>query len=82
MDDASTELMMADSGDKVMLLSGEAFFETNESDATEYCDYQVEIMQSKLQTLQSEQESILSEQTSLKKILYGRFGKSINLEEG
>ncbi len=80
LDDASTELMMA-SGDKVMLLIGESFFDTSEEDATEYCEAEVERLQAKIDDLQSEEDTILEEQAKLKKVLYGRFGKSIQLEE-
>lgn len=72
--------MMA-SGEKVMLLIGESFFDTTEDDATEYCETEVERLQAKIDVLDSEQETILEEQAKLKKILYGRFGKSIQLEE-
>eukprot|EP00429_Kryptoperidinium_foliaceum_P053531 CAMPEP_0176091076 /NCGR_PEP_ID=MMETSP0120_2-20121206/45614_1 /TAXON_ID=160619 /ORGANISM="Kryptoperidinium foliaceum, Strain CCMP 1326" /LENGTH=126 /DNA_ID=CAMNT_0017424961 /DNA_START=44 /DNA_END=421 /DNA_ORIENTATION=+ len=78
LDDASTELMMA-SGDKVMLLIGESFFDTSEEDATEFCEQEVERMQGLLDEMETEEESIVQEQQKLKTILYGRFGKSIQL---
>ena len=80
LDDASTDLMMA-SGDKVMLLIGESFFETSEEDATEYCESEVERLQKLIETMGEEETAILAQQADLKKILYGRFGKSIQLEE-
>jgi prefoldin subunit 4 len=79
MDDASTELMMG-SGDKVMLLMGEAFFEATEDEATEYCEAEVEKHQAKIDQLEEEESDILEQQATLKKVLYGRFGKSIQLE--
>ena len=72
--------MMA-SGDKVMLLIGESFFETSEEDATEYCESEVERLQKLIETMGEEETAILAQQADLKKILYGRFGKSIQLEE-
>jgi prefoldin subunit 4 len=92
LDDASTELMCGTSendhddgnttnNNVVMLLLGEAFFETPEDDATEFCEAEVERRQTAVDELQQEQSAIESEQADLKKILYGRFGKSINLEE-
>mmetsp|Transcript_60304 Transcript_60304/g.169052 ORF Transcript_60304/g.169052 Transcript_60304/m.169052 type:complete len:131 (+) Transcript_60304:118-510(+) len=81
LDDASTELMMASSGDKVMLLIGESFFDTTEEDATEFCEAEVERMQGELDKLETEEETIVEEQDKLKKILYSRFGGSIQLEE-
>ena len=80
LDDASTELMMA-SGDKVMLLVGEAFFDTSEEDATEFCEAEVERFQAQLDKLETEEETIVEEQKKLKEILYGRFGRSIQLDE-
>mmetsp|Transcript_91407 Transcript_91407/g.136860 ORF Transcript_91407/g.136860 Transcript_91407/m.136860 type:complete len:131 (-) Transcript_91407:175-567(-) len=80
LDDASTELMMA-SGDKVMLLIGESFFDTTEDAATEFCEEEVERMSELLEVFAEEEATILEKQAELKKVLYGRFGKSIQLEE-
>lgn len=79
-DDASTELMMGD-GDKVMLRLGEAMFESTEDEATEFCEAEVERNQAIVDKLGEEESEILEKQVGLKKLLYGRFGKSINLEE-
>ena len=79
-DDASTELMMG-TGDKVMLRLGEAMFEATEDEATEFCETEVEKQQETLDKLGEEETDILERQGELKKILYGRFGKSINLED-
>jgi prefoldin subunit 4 len=79
LDDASTDLMMS-SEDNVMLVLGDAYLEVSENEATEYCEKQVDILQAKVTELQKEEEEILKEQASLKSVLYGRFGKSINLE--
>ena len=80
LDDASTELMMAE-GDKVFLLIGESFFDTTEEDATEHCEAEVERVQGLIDRLEAEEAEILDEQGDLKKKLYGRFGKSIQLED-
>mmetsp|Transcript_21584 Transcript_21584/g.45413 ORF Transcript_21584/g.45413 Transcript_21584/m.45413 type:complete len:135 (-) Transcript_21584:1232-1636(-) len=79
-DDASTELMMGN-GDRVMLRLGEAMFEATEDEATEFCEAEVERHQETVDRLSEEESEILERQAELKKILYGRFGKSINLEE-
>jgi prefoldin subunit 4 len=81
LDDAATELMMASGGDKVMLMMGEAFFETSEQEATEHCEAQVEVCQAQVEKLEQEEATILEAQAELKKLLYSRFGKSIQLEE-
>ena len=64
-----------------MLLIGESFFDTSEEEATEYCEAEVERMQALLETFEEEESKIVEEQAELKKTLYGRFGKSIQLEE-
>ena len=73
--------MMSSDGDNVMLLIGESFFDTSEEDATEYCESEVERMTEVLETLDEEEATIVEEQVELKRFLYGRFGKSIQLEE-
>jgi hypothetical protein len=65
---------------KVLLWSGEAFFETTDDEATAYCEAEVERLQQQLDALEAEHTHILAEQATLKTALYGRFGKSINLE--
>lgn len=79
-DDASTELMMG-MGDNVSLMLGEAFLEVSEDAATEHCEAEVEKHQQKIEVLEQEEVAILEKQAELKKILYARFGKSIQLEE-
>ena len=72
---------MMGTGDKVMLRLGEAMFEATEDEATEFCEAEVEKHQETLDKLGEEETEILERQGELKKILYGRFGKSINLED-
>mmetsp|Transcript_33374 Transcript_33374/g.51145 ORF Transcript_33374/g.51145 Transcript_33374/m.51145 type:complete len:129 (+) Transcript_33374:119-505(+) len=79
MDDASTELMMA-TNPKVMIYIGEAFFEASEDEATEYCEAEVEKYSESVDKLDEEEVKLLEEQEDLKKVLYDRFGTSINLE--
>eukprot|EP00535_Pseudo-nitzschia_heimii_P009241 CAMPEP_0197175062 /NCGR_PEP_ID=MMETSP1423-20130617/1383_1 /TAXON_ID=476441 /ORGANISM="Pseudo-nitzschia heimii, Strain UNC1101" /LENGTH=131 /DNA_ID=CAMNT_0042624121 /DNA_START=125 /DNA_END=520 /DNA_ORIENTATION=- len=79
--DASTELMMSSGDDNVMLLIGESFFDTSEQEATDFCEAEEERMNEVLEKYDEEEESIQEEQADLKRILYGRFGKSIQLEE-
>jgi prefoldin subunit 4 len=72
---------MMGSGDKVLLMQGEAFFEVTENEATGYCEAAVDVLQAKMSALDTENESVMAQQAQLKQILYGRFGKSINLED-
>lgn len=64
-----------------MLYVGESFFDTTEEEATGFCESEVERLQKELDDLETEEETIVVEQNKLKKILYGRFGKSIQLED-
>merc|ERR1712157_415868 len=79
-DDASTELMMGN-GDKVLIHLGDAFFESTEDEATDYCENEVEKYQNLVDDLEKEIDDILEKQASLKKTLYARFGTNINLED-
>mmetsp|Transcript_27493 Transcript_27493/g.27714 ORF Transcript_27493/g.27714 Transcript_27493/m.27714 type:complete len:124 (-) Transcript_27493:88-459(-) len=78
-EDATTEMMMV-SGGKIMIFIAESFIEADEDIATAYCEKKSEQLQEKITKLKCEEESILNQQESLKKVLYGRFGDSINLE--
>ena len=78
-EDASTELMMG-GGDTVLLRLGDAMFEVEEDDATEHCEKEADRQQERLDKLREEEADILQRQGGLKKVLYSRFGKSINLE--
>jgi prefoldin subunit 4 len=40
-----------------------------------------EVTGKNLEKLEEEKDSVLAQMTELKKILYGKFGESINLEE-
>ena len=72
---------MMGSGSTVMLPLDDALFESSEEDATEFCEMEVERYQSTLDGLTSEMGDVTDKMDALKKVLYGRFGKSINLEE-
>lgn len=72
---------MMGSGEKVLLMIGEAFFESSEDDATENCEAEVEKHQAQVDKLEEEEADIIDKQADLKAVLYGRFGKSIQLED-
>lgn len=96
LDDACTELMMGPSRDEnedappnsnnsaapiLILQGGETWFEVaDEDEATAFCEARIEKLQRQLDRLQQEAADITAEQAELKQLLYGRFGKSINLE--
>lgn len=66
---------------KVLILSGEAFFDTNDDNAIKYCELEIEKLQNNINIINDNEKIILNEQNELKQLLYKRFGKSINLEE-
>jgi hypothetical protein len=67
LDDASTELMMG-TGETVMLLGGEVFFETTEEDAVQFCENQVEKLQGVLDTLAAEDATRGTQEIALRTI--------------
>jgi TolA-binding protein len=56
------------------------FWEVNEDEAVQYCEQQIDSVQALITSL-TKQKDILQQQEGLKKVLYGRFGAAINLEE-
>ncbi|EQC39336.1 hypothetical protein SDRG_03541 [Saprolegnia diclina VS20] len=80
LDDANTEIMMGE-GDNVQLFIGESFVQVSEEYAQEYLEAQTEKTQAKVEKLQAEEASLEARQAALKKVLYARFGTSINLED-
>lgn len=78
-DDASAEIMMGDD-EPIQLMISESFVECSEDFATEYIEELVQKATSKLDNLTKEDEKLEARQNALKKTLYGRFGKSINLD--
>ncbi|KAL3671224.1 hypothetical protein V7S43_003156 [Phytophthora oleae] len=80
LDDANTDLMMGE-GDNVQLFIGESFVEASEDFAQEYLEKRVEEANNELKKLQAEESKLETRQAALKKMLYSRFGQSINLED-
>ncbi|CAK4079685.1 unnamed protein product [Aphanomyces euteiches] len=80
LDDANTEIMMG-SGENVQLFIGESFVEVSEEYAQEYLEAQTEKVNAKVDKLNAEEAKLETRQEALKKVLYGRFGQSINLED-
>ncbi len=66
---------------RVLLLAGEAFFESSEAEATDVCERRAEAVQSRLDRLEGERAVLARQQDQLKRELYARFGASINLED-
>ncbi|KAF2657642.1 Prefoldin, subunit 4 [Lophiostoma macrostomum CBS 122681] len=80
LEEISMELELVDEDDKVPYKIGDCFVSLPQpevlellSSSTEQIDEQVSALRGKLDTIHEEMED-------LKKVLYGRFGRSINLE--
>jgi prefoldin subunit 4 len=65
----------------MLLTVGEAFFQVSEEEAIESLEKAKTLTEEALAKLAEESEITRSEMDSLKKILYGKFGSSINLED-
>ena len=63
------------------LTIGESFFVVSEEEAMEHLEKASEISKSLLENRETEVETLRSELGELKKILYAKFGSSINLED-
>jgi prefoldin subunit 4 len=79
-DEVGNDVQSPASAPSVMIWHGETFFESNEDEATAFCEARIETLQKQLDALKQEQVEIDTQQAELKRLLYGRFGKSINLE--
>jgi len=79
LEDASTELMMSEGG-QVMVLIGEAFVHVSEEHAGEYCEKKQAEIAAQIEAFAAEETNIIKRCDALKKELYSRFGDSINLE--
>ncbi|CAH0478377.1 unnamed protein product [Peronospora belbahrii] len=81
LEDANTDLMMSEGGDTIQLFIGESFIEVSEDSAQEYIEKRVEEVNTELKKLHVEELKLEDRQAALKKLLYSRFGQSINLED-
>lgn len=80
LDDAATELELAD-GDIKLMLGGESFIDVDEDFARAYCEAEQEKLQTDLDDQTAAIADIKRRQDVLKVELYARFGSNINLEE-
>ncbi|KAI3873282.1 hypothetical protein MKX03_016990 [Papaver bracteatum] len=80
LEDASNELILTDE-DSVRFQIGEVFVHIANDEVESKIDQMKEITTKNLEKLEKEKASLLSQMAELKKILYGKFKDSINLEE-
>ncbi|KAG8363772.1 hypothetical protein BUALT_Bualt19G0057100 [Buddleja alternifolia] len=80
LEDASNELILTDE-ETVRFQIGEVFAHVPKDDVESKIEEMQEATSNNLEKLQEEKESIVAQMAELKKILYGKFKDSINLEE-
>ncbi|CAA3024650.1 probable prefoldin subunit 4 [Olea europaea var. sylvestris] len=80
LEDASSELILTDE-DIVRFQIGEVFAHVPKDEVENRIEQMKEVTEKNLEKLTEEKESIVSQMAELKKVLYGKFKDSINLEE-
>ncbi|XP_019451196.1 PREDICTED: probable prefoldin subunit 4 [Lupinus angustifolius] len=80
LEDASNELIITDE-EVVRFQIGEVFAHVPKDEVEDRIEQMKEATSQKLEKLEEEKESVLAQMSELKKILYGKFKDSINLEE-
>ncbi|OAY78936.1 putative prefoldin subunit 4 [Ananas comosus] len=80
LEDASNELILSDE-DVVRFQIGEVFAHMPREEVEIRLEKMKEDASKDLERLEEEKESVLAQMAELKKILYGKFKDSINLEE-
>ena len=80
-EDAQEELSLVLEEDAIMLALGEAFFPVSEDEAEAKISQARSLAEELKNTRETEAQEIFAEMDALKKSLYAKFGKSINLED-
>ncbi|KAL9235115.1 hypothetical protein vseg_009908 [Gypsophila vaccaria] len=79
LEDASNELILTDE-EVVRFQIGEVFAHVSIDEVERRLEEMKESTSKNLQKLEEEKESVVAQMAALKKVLYGKFGDSINLE--
>lgn len=80
LEDASNELILTDE-EVVRFQIGEVFAHLTKDEVESRIEQTKEVNSKKLEKLEEEKDSVVAQMAALKKILYGKFKDSINLEE-
>ncbi|KAJ6877110.1 prefoldin subunit 4 [Populus alba x Populus x berolinensis] len=80
LEDASNELILTDE-EVVRFQIGEVFAHVPRDEVETRIEQMKEVTSKNMEKLDEEKESVVAQMAKLKKILYGKFGDSINLEE-
>ncbi|KAJ3209508.1 hypothetical protein HDU82_000647 [Entophlyctis luteolus] len=81
LDDLEQELELADDSEPVRYRIGDAFVHMSLESAQERLDSERKTIAQDISRVKSEMERVQTQMDELKKVLYARFGKSINLEK-
>ena len=79
--DALEEAEICLDAEGMLLTVGESFFQVSEEEAAESLEKAKNLTEEALSNLIQESEKTRLEMDELKKVLYGKFGSSINLED-
>ncbi|QIW96214.1 hypothetical protein AMS68_001732 [Peltaster fructicola] len=80
LEEISSELELADEDEPVSYKIGDTFFALPLEEVQEHLSKSMESLDEQVSSLQSKLSSLQEEMQDLKTALYGRFGRSINLE--
>ncbi|KAF9695575.1 hypothetical protein EKO04_006439 [Ascochyta lentis] len=80
LEEISTELELVDEEEKVPYKVGDCFVSLPQPQVLELLESSTQTIDEEVDALKSKLESVQEEMGELKKALYGRFGRSINLE--
>ncbi|KAL7239205.1 hypothetical protein ACSBR2_005156 [Camellia fascicularis] len=80
LEDASNELILTDE-EVVRFQIGEVFAHVPREEVENRIEQMKEVTSKNLEKVEGEKDSVLAQMAELKKILYGKFKDSINLEE-
>ncbi|KAL3615358.1 Prefoldin subunit 4 [Castilleja foliolosa] len=80
LEDASNELILTDE-ETIRFQIGEVFAHVPKDEVESRIEEMKEVTSKNLEKLEEEKETIVAQMAELKKILYGKFKDSINLEE-
>lgn len=81
MSDALQEIELMDEEDTVPYKIGDSFYLLKAEEATERMEGEKTATEEEIGKMEEEIEEMKTEMTKLKRILYGKFGNSINLEK-
>jgi len=79
--DALQEIELMDEDDAVPYRIGDSFYSLKAGEATERMEGEKTAIEWEIQKMEEDMEGMQKELTKLKRILYGKFGSSINLEK-